>query len=177
MLASDQEIAKQFRAKYNTYVIPLANPDGVDHGHWRHNTGGIDLNRDWGNVNQTEVQAIQRYFKKKVAANNGTLYFGVDFHSTWEDIYYTLAPDTKTNSTGLVREMIQAMSQELNLDPNINDRVFGTNKRTSSEFFFFEFGAETLTYEIGDNTPRDLVKRKGEVSALKLMQLMLEIKD
>jgi len=28
-------------------------------------------------------------------------------------------------------------------------------------------------FEIGDNTPREFLKRKGEISAMKLMELML----
>ena len=32
---------------------------------------------------------------------------------------------------------------------------------------------EAVTYEVGDNTPRDFVRRKGEVAAKELMELML----
>ena len=39
-------------------VYPLMNPDGVDEGHWRHNTGGIDLNRDWAHYNQPETRQV-----------------------------------------------------------------------------------------------------------------------
>jgi len=35
-ICSDNEIAEKFRTNFNTYVVPLVNPDGVDHGHWRH---------------------------------------------------------------------------------------------------------------------------------------------
>jgi hypothetical protein len=172
-IASDLPIAQQFREVYSTYVVPLANPDGVDNGHWRHNTGGVDLNRDWGNVNQKEVQQIQKFMEDKVAKDQGKFYFGVDFHSTWEDIFYTMSPENESNMPGLVQEMISAMGTELGFEPNVNSKLFGEQKRTSSEYFFYTFGAETLTYEIGDNTPRDLVKKKGEVSALKLMEFML----
>ncbi|MEL6142690.1 MAG: M14 family metallopeptidase [Bacteroidota bacterium] len=174
-IAGDSETAKSFREQYNTYVVPLANPDGVDNGHWRHNAGGIDLNRDWRNVNQPEVAAIQQFMREKVANSNGQFYFGVDFHSTWEDIYYTMHPELKGNMPGLVDQMIEAMAQEIKeLTPNI--RPGGSQERgvTSSQYFFHEFGAEALTYEIGDNTPRDLLKKKGEVSAMKLMEIMIE---
>ena len=35
-----------FLEKYRVMVYPLMNPDGADLGHFRHNTGGVDLNRD-----------------------------------------------------------------------------------------------------------------------------------
>ncbi len=171
-LASDTDLAQQFRKEFNAYIIPFANPDGVDNGHWRHSTAGIDLNRDWKNVNQPEVAAIQSFLAEK--DEKGTFYFGVDFHSTWEDIYYTISPELKGNKPGLVPAMIQEMAQELKLNPNIRPGTSTERGATSSSYMFHVLGAEALTYEIGDNTPRDLVRKKGEVSALKLMKLLLE---
>ncbi len=173
-IASDDPLAVKFRQQYNTYVVPMANPDGVDHGHWRHNTGGIDLNRDWENVNQPEVAAIQQFLKNKVQKSGGKILFGVDFHSTWEDIYYTINPEQKGNWPGLVPQMIEAVAAELGLEPNIRPSDVGNITTNSSKYFFSEFGAEALTYEIGDNTPRDQLKRKGVVSAMKLMELLLQ---
>lgn len=174
VISSDHPIAAEFRKQYNTYVVPLANPDGVDNGHWRHNAGGIDLNRDWENVNQPEVAAIQAFMENKVNASGGKFYFGVDFHSTWKDIYYTISPEFKGNMPGLVPNMIDSMAKELALDPNIRPGKIEKVNINSSRYFFHQFGAESLTYEIGDNTPRDLLRRKGEVSALELMELLLD---
>ena len=101
------------------------------------------------------------------------IYFGVDFHSTWQDIYYTINPERKGNRPGLVPQMINAMAAELELTPNIRPSDVDSITINSSKYLFAEFGAESLTYEIGDNTPRDLLKRKGEVSAMQLMKLLL----
>jgi len=57
-IAGDSEQAKVFRQKFKVYNVPLMNPDGVDNGHWRHNMGGIDLNRDWQAFNQPETRAV-----------------------------------------------------------------------------------------------------------------------
>lgn len=177
-IASDHETAVQFRKLYKCYVVPLSNPDGVDLGHWRHSTAGIDLNRDWKNRNQPEVRAIQDFMKEKVAQSGGKFYFGVDFHSTWQDIYYTMHDSLRGNMPGLVVDMITKMAEDIEgLDPNIRPSKSPEQGPTSSHYFFHEFGAESLTYEIGDNTPRDLLKKKGELSAMKLMELMLERKE
>ncbi len=177
-ICSDHETAEAFRKEYTTYVVPLANPDGVDNGHWRHGAAGIDLNRDWINVNQPEVAAIQQFMKEKAAAG-GQFYFAVDFHSTWEDIYYTINPELEGNMPGLVPNMIVEMGKEIEgYEPNIRpSKDVVRTSPTSSSFFFFEMGAEALTYEFGDNTPRDRLREKGRLSAMKLMELMLEEGD
>ena len=173
-LCADTELAKTFRSKYNSYVVPVANPDGVYHGHWRHNRGGVDLNRDWEDFNQPETSAIRDFMMQLTASSGGKFYFGVDFHSTFEDIYYTIGPELEGNMPGLVPELIEATAQEFpDYTPNIKPRSAEDPRITSTSFLFFEFGAEALTYEIGDHTPRDFIQKKGEVSAMKLMELML----
>jgi predicted deacylase len=174
-LCADTELAKEFRSKYNTYVVPMANPDGVYHGHWRHNRGGVDLNRDWEDFNQPETSAIRDFMQQLTRSAGGKFYFGVDFHSTFEDIYYTIGPELEGNMPGLVPELIDATAQEFpDYTPNIKPRSEEDARITSTSFLFFEFGAEALTYEIGDHTPRDFIHKKGEVSATKLMELMLK---
>ena len=175
-ICSDHPIAKKFRKVYNTYLVPMVNPDGVDNGHWRHSTGGIDLNRDWQAAHQPETQAVQKFMRKIKARKGGKFYFAVDFHSTWEDIYYTVDPKLKGNMPGLVPKMIKAAAAEIpRYTPNIKPSM-GNDGRylTSARYFFWKHQAEALTYEIGDNTPRPLIKKKGKFSALKLMELMLK---
>lgn len=173
-ISAESDIAKSFRKRYNTYVIPLVNPDGVANGHWRHGMGGIDLNRDWEDFNQPETQSVRDFIKEKVDSSGGKIYFFVDFHSTWQDIYYTVDPKQKGNMPGLVPELIEATGQEFqNYEPNVKPSP-GTGKRvTSTSYFFYTYGAESLTYEIGDNTPREFIKHKGEVTAKKLMEIMM----
>ncbi len=174
-LCANTDIAKRFRATYTTYVVPLVNPDGVDNGHWRHNYGGVDLNRDWENFNQPETRAIRDFMRQKVSDTGGSFYFGVDFHSTWEDIFYTITPELIGNMPGLVPKVIEGLEDEFpGYKPNIRPSPGTGNKINSTAFFFFEFGAESFTYEVGDNTPRDFVRKKGETTAIKLMEQLLK---
>jgi predicted deacylase len=174
-LCAPTELAEAFRKKYNTYVVPMANPDGVFHGHWRHNRGGVDLNRDWHDFNQPETSAIRDFMKQKTKGDKGKFYFSVDFHSTFEDIYYTIDPKLEGNKPGLVPELIEATAKELpGYTPNVKPNSAEEPRITSTSFLFYEMGAEALTYEIGDGTPRDFIRQKGEVTATKLMELLLE---
>jgi len=171
-LCAENEVAENFRNEYLVFVVPLVNPDGVDNGHWRHNAGGIDLNRDWEDFNQPETQAIKNFVKNEIA-DGGKFYFAVDFHSTQEDIYYTINSEKKGNMPGLVPKLIQTVGDEIpGYEPNIKPNSDDEPKISSTSFFFYEFGAEAVTYEVGDETPREFIKQKGEITATKLMELM-----
>jgi len=53
-LLEDDSLARAFRKRFVTHLFPLLNPDGVVRGHWRNNTRGTDLNRDWEGFVQPE---------------------------------------------------------------------------------------------------------------------------
>lgn len=177
-ICAESEMAERFRNEYNVYVVPLVNPDGVDNGHWRHNAGGIDLNRDWEDFNQPETRIIRDFTKSKIKVSGSKFYLGIDFHSTMHDIYYTINPEKKGNMPGLVPAMIKAMGQEIDgYEPNIRPNTDDEPRISSLSYFFYQLGAEALTYEIGDDTSREFIKRKGELTALKMMELMLNDKS
>jgi hypothetical protein len=172
-LAADTKLAQRFRKDWTVYVVPLMNPDGVDGGFWRHNVGGIDLNRDWSDFNQPETRAVRDFLKQRVA-DGGKFYFGIDFHSTWDDIYYTLDPKFKGNMPGLVPEWLDKIQQAIpHYKPVIqpSDRLEPTT--VSRNYFLKEHGMEAIVFEIGDNTPRDVITEKGKVGATELMKLIL----
>ena len=171
-LCAENETSEIFRENYTVFVLPLVNPDGVDNGNWRHNSGGIDLNRDWEDFNQPETQAIKRLMEKQVA-NGAKFYFAVDFHSTQQDIYYTIDPKLEGNMPGLVPELIKTVGNEIeDYEPNIRPNDLNEPKISSTSFFFHEYGAESVTFEIGDETPRDFIKKKGELTAKILMEIL-----
>ncbi|WP_319480120.1 M14 family metallopeptidase [uncultured Draconibacterium sp.] len=173
-LCAPDELSEKFRKEYCIYVVPCVNPDGVDNGHWRHNAGGIDLNRDWEDFNQPETRAVRKFMQAKVAEQR-KFYFIIDFHSTYEDIYYTIAPELNGNMPGIVPKIIQAMAEDIpGYDPNIRPNAADVERINSTVSVFHEFGAEAVTYEVGDGTPRELIREKGKLTAVNLMEIMLE---
>lgn len=172
-LSKQNEKAEQFRDEYSIYVIPAVNPDGVENGHWRHGTGGVDLNRDWENFNQIETQVVRKFVENKTS-NGSKIIVSIDFHSTLKDIYYTISPELKGNMPGLIPNLINAVGQELEgYDPVVEPNPIDEPRISSTNYFFHEHKAEALTYEVGDNTPRDFIRTKAEVTAQKLMELLL----
>ncbi|MFV0388548.1 MAG: M14 family metallopeptidase [Pyrinomonadaceae bacterium] len=173
-LADKSTLSKTFRKDWAIYVVPLMNPDGVDEGHWRHNAGGIDLNRDWTVFNQPEDLAVSNFLKEREAATGGKFYFGIDFHSTWDDIYYPMAKEYKGNMPDLVYDWLDAIKKAIpNYEPNIRASDKAKPAIVSRNYFYFSHGMEAIVFEIGDNTSREFIKKKGTVGAEQLMKLML----
>lgn len=161
-----------FLEKYRVLVYPLLNPDGVDLGHFRHNTGGVDLNRDWSEYNQTEIEQVTKHIVNEVALNKNDVLLGLDFHSTYSDVYYTPDESVKRKIPDFTKKWLESIRTELKLD-NINEQAGAVTRPTSSGWFNKQFGATGITYEIGDDTPRDFIKLKGDVSAKAMMDYFL----
>lgn len=171
-LCRENQAAEKFREDFRVLVVPLANPDGVDNGHWRHNAHGIDLNRDWEDFNQPETQAIKNFVMQE-ADEGGKFIFAVDFHSTQEDIYYTIDPKLEGNMPGLVPRLIEAVAAQIpGYEPNIRPNAQDEPRISSTSFFFYTLGAESVTFEIGDNTPVERIALKGKLAAQKLMEIL-----
>lgn len=174
-LLGNDKLARAFRDDWAIYVVPLMNPDGVDEGHWRHNAGGVDLNRDWTVFNQPEGKAVSEFLKKREAESDGKFYFGIDFHSTWDDIYYPMDRKYQSSLPGLMYEWLDGIKKSIpGYEPNIKPSANAEPAIVSRNYFFLTHGMEAIVFEIGDNTPRDFIKKKGSVGATELMKLLME---
>jgi murein tripeptide amidase MpaA len=173
-IAFKSKLSNQFRKDWAMFVVPLMNPDGVDNGQWRHNGGGIDLNRDWAAFNQPETRAVRDFLKRKEAESGGKFYFGIDFHSTWDDIYYPFEKRfTQTNAPGLMWNWLDAITKSIpNYKPNIRPNEKPEPTIVSRNYFMIAHRMEAIVFEIGDNTPRGFIRTKGEAGADELMKLL-----
>ena len=173
-IAGKSSLARRFRNEWTMYVIPLMNPDGVDEGHWRHSAGGVDLNRDWTQFNQPEGLAVSRFLKRKEQETEGKFYFGIDFHSTWDDVYYPMPKEIEGNMPGLVYDWIDGLGRRI---PGYSPKVRPTQRLKpaiiSRNYFYYSHGMEAIVFEIGDRSPRKLIRKKGRAAAVELMNLVL----
>ncbi|MCB1023731.1 MAG: hypothetical protein KDB79_05045 [Acidobacteria bacterium] len=174
-IADNSKLSKKFREDWCIYVVPLMNPDGVDNGQWRHNAGGIDLNRDWTFFNQPEDLAVSKFLKRRELETGGKFYFGIDFHSTWDDIYYPMDKQYSGSMPNLVWDWLAKIESAI---PNYKLNIKPTQKAepaiVSRNYFFVSHRMEAIVFEIGDNTPRSFIKKKGNVGASELMKLLIE---
>lgn len=172
-LMANDKLARRFRKAVNILMVPLMNPDGVDNGHWRHNYGGVDLNRDWSQFNHPETRAVYDFMKAQ-QRQGANFRFGIDFHSTWADIYYTLDTSLVSELPGFTGKWLAGIEKQF---PGYQVNAKGSminSTAVSKNCWFAGFNMEALVYEVGDNTPRDFLREKGEVAAEQMMRLYLE---
>lgn len=167
-ILAKNKLSSRFKKKFDVVVIPSINPDGVDLGHWRHNAGGVDLNRDWDKFLQPETRAVSSYLKE-LASKGDSLRFCLDFHSTQEDVFYIVTEEKQS----ITQRWLAAIQQAIP-DYKVNQSFHGIGSATSKNWIYKQFGAEAVTYEVGDDTDRLLLKRIGETAADELMKILLE---
>lgn len=172
-LNGNTELAKTFRKHFIVKAYPILNPDGVVNGHWRHSAAGIDLNRDWINFNQPETRAVRDALSTYVSQNGWQLYYGIDFHSTNENIFYPILEEIKTFPDNLTQQWFKKVIEE-NPSLNFTSEEFDTSSPVSKNWFFHTFGSDALTFEVHDELSLEEIRILGENSANSLMQLLIE---
>ncbi len=174
-LLGDDELTQRFRKRFRVYAVPLLNPDGVVHGHWRHNTGGVDLNRDWGPFAQPETQLMRDLLVRIENSPVNDLRLMLDFHSTSRDLFYTFSDDMPSDPEFVMRDWLNRFQERMGdyqVDRQIRFAVEGNP--ISRAYAFGTYGAPAATYELGDETDRELIKKVGRESAIAMMEVMLE---
>lgn len=172
-LADNSKLSKSFLKEYTVLIYPLLNPDGVDMGHWRHNTGDVVLNRGWAYYRQPEIKQIADHIVKSVQENNSEVAAGLDFHSTYYDVYYTTARDLKTNYVTFTDDWLDYIRDNIE-GYEINYQSSGLGSPASKGWFITQFTVPGITFEIGDDTPPKFIEKKGKVSAKGMMKVLLE---
>ena len=172
-LTSNSDLAKEFRKRFTIKAYPMINPDGVANGHWRHNAQGIDLNRDWENFHQPETQAVKEALEAIRIDTTKQVFYGIDFHSTNENILYPIEERISTVPDNLTQQWALRIDQD---NPNLNFRVeeFDTSSPISKNWIFHTFGADAVTFEVEDELGENQIAALGKNSAQSLMRLLLE---
>ena len=173
-LLGRSKLACQFRDKFNIFIVPNINPDGVEAGHWRHNTNGIDLNRDWINFSQPEVIGVHKRIQQLVA-EGGEMAMAVDFHSTNKDVFYTMPSDYNVAYPHMVETWLKQLDDSLVVDFTVLPEP-GTSpgRGVFKQYFADEYQVHAITYEMGDNTNREVIRVVAEEAAESLMSTMLK---
>ena len=172
-LLEDTELARRFRERFRVSAVPLLNPDGVVKGHWRHNTGGVDLNRDWGPFTQPETQLMRDVL---VAIDNDPdkrLRLLLDFHSTGRDIFYTIPDELPTDPPLFTRDWLARYQDRMSGYEVTRDARHEAGRPISKAHAFDTYGVPAVTFELGDETDRTLIRRIGREAAIAMMEELL----
>lgn len=173
-IAGPSELARRFRRSFVTVVVPVVNPDGVAHGHWRHNAAGVDLNRDWGPFHQRETRALRDELLTIKFDRQRELRLFLDFHSTYRDVFYTQPTSSDGASGRFTTRWLTAIDGRFP-DYEVNrDGSHGLDSTTSKNWVHKTFDIPAITYEFGDESDRDRIRRIAYAAAEEMMRLMLE---
>ncbi len=171
------ELAQQFRARFNTAIVPFMNPDGVYHGYWRHNLGSTDLNRDWGPFAQPETQAVLRVLDRLAQRPDTRPVVFLDFHSTRRNVFYTQYVGEDGTDYGFTAKWLAQSRARLSDD--VVDYEFERAERpqselpTSKNYVHGRFAIPAITYEVGDETERGATVNAARVLAQEMMRILL----
>ena len=149
----------------------MPNPDGVDSGYWRHNSNGVDLNRDWIEFTQPETKAIKQFLESKVSLGL-KIEFAIDFHTSYSGPYLlTLDSFNQDLSKGLTKKWINNINSKSSF--LVEERKRSQKLPYCYNYFFNQFNSEAVTYEEGDEINRDTIKKRARVYAKQLINTLL----
>ena len=172
-ITGDSELAKKFRRQFQTVVIPLVNPDGVEHGHWRSTLGGIDPNRDWEKFTQPEPRATSQAILAAAKSAGARPFLFVDFHSTGEDVFYTQKDSELTFPTDFTKHWLGAIQDRFPDYKFKRDSGHNVNQPTSKHWAWTKLGCPGITYEFSYSTDRALIRKISAGAAEEMMKLLL----
>ena len=167
----EKTYGNDFFKKYEIWVFPCLNPDGVDMGHWRHNFNGIDLNRDWAYYRQPETDIVTTFIVDRARINKNRVMLSIDFHSTTQDIYYVFNDSFRSRLKGFTKKWTSEIDNAVYPFKTLySPEPMG--KPYSKTWFYKQFRAESITYEVGDETDRNIIRQKAEAAAISMMKLL-----
>ena len=172
---ADTELAGRFRARHAVLVVPLLNPDGVALGHWRHNAGRTDLNRDWGAFTQPETRSVARLLDT-LDASGIKLRLMLDFHSTRYTefkLFYTQREEEGVAPAAFATRWLNRVRQRL---PGVGftHRPTKSTSDTAKKYFFERYGIPAITYELGDEADPERIAEASPVFAEEMMRVLLQ---
>ena len=170
-ILNSEELTDSFLSKYRVLAFPIMNPDGVDLGHWRHNVGGVDTNRDWSFYRQPEIKQAVKFVTKQLKKNKSKLILGLDFHSTYEDIFYTNKTTQNTTLPDFKKEWFKRLEANIP-DYKVNEASNNSKSPVSKGWVLYGHNAVGITYEIGDETSKENIALIGRVSSEELMKIL-----
>ncbi|MEY4387590.1 MAG: hypothetical protein RLY20_2873 [Verrucomicrobiota bacterium] len=172
-IAGSSRLAKQFRRQFQTVVVPLVNPDGVEHGHWRHNLGGVDLNRDWQEFSQPETRAVSSFLAQTGRQPGALPFLFVDFHSTSSNVFYTQPDGQWMKPYDFARRWLERTTQRDAGFKIWRDAGHNVGLATSKAWANETFQIPAITCEFGSSTDRDEIRRFSRIAAEEMMRLLL----
>ncbi|MGK0305115.1 MAG: hypothetical protein ACI8UG_000861 [Gammaproteobacteria bacterium] len=173
-LAQGTQLQKAFLERFNVLIVPNLNPDGVAAGNWRQNSKGIDLNRDWGKFTQIETQRVKDKLDA-ILTGSQRIVFALDFHSTQQDIFYTMPTDYTVAPSQFSNDWLSKIKAQTVSSFVVRPKPGSSPGRgVFKQYIADKYKVHAVTFELGDNTQRELINHVASIAAQTLIEQMLE---
>jgi murein tripeptide amidase MpaA len=168
-----QSTQQAFLDRFNVLIVPNLNPDGVAAGNWRHNSKGIDLNRDWGKFTQIETQRVKAKLDV-ILTGPQRIVFALDFHSTQQDVFYTMPTDYTVAPSQFANNWLSKIKKQTVSSFVVRPKPSSSPGRgVFKQYIADEYQVHGVTVEFGDNTQRELIDHVARVSVHALIKQMI----
>lgn len=171
-LAAEDALARRFRERFGVLVVPMLNPDGVAAGHWRHDSAGIDLNRDWGPFRRPEPQLLRERLEALAGAGSRPVLL-LDFHSTWRDVLYTQPDDAAGARADFAGDWHRRINARLGAWGIDRGPGHNPGRPTLKTWAHETYGIPAITVELADDAPAERIRQVAGAAAEELMHLLL----
>jgi hypothetical protein len=172
-VTGDSQLARRFRHLFQVVVIPVVNPDGVEHGQWRSNLGGVDLNRDWEKFSQPETTQLRDFILRYAHAPGAQSALFVDFHSTGTNIFYGVPQDKTDASQDFEDNWLSALKRDCPEFQFVRDDAHNSGEATSKAWAHAVLHCPAITCEFSYDTDRALLRKAARIEAEDMMKLLL----
>ncbi|WP_371372361.1 M14 family zinc carboxypeptidase [Thalassotalea aquiviva] len=171
-ILSNSPLANQFRQRYNVIVLPNVNPDGVDLGYWRLNANLVDLDRDWQQQSQPEVQSISQYLKR-LARKGARFTLAIDFHAANKHRIKIMPGINKEQPSKMITRWLSDLDQ---LHPNFPLPTQKAQQVPGSFMTYFarQFDSQAVSVDLANNGNRKFIKTLAVDAANSMMRSMLQ---
>jgi len=141
-LTSDKEMAAQSRKKFNYFIVPMMNPDGVYNGTSRYNMEMEDLNNIWMNDEKTqpEVTGVKHWATAWLNQGNELdLFIDIHNHTQFHQYNVFIFQDNTLDPLADVMEKYWPI------------RIWHSEFRGSSCSYFYSMGIPSGTIELSQS--------------------------
>lgn len=167
-----QEGAELFET-HRLLIVPELNPDGIEGGFWRLNSGLVDLNRDWGPFSQPETRAVKAELDRLTQAGARPVLL-LDFHATRRNTFYTPRHEARLDPQNLASLWIAQIDQIYDGEMPEVSAGHNIDRPTAKVWFAEQFGAPGITVEYGDETARQEIDALSVAFAQALVTVLTD---
>ena len=114
-------LAHKFREKFETWILPIVNPDGVVAGNYRSNLQGKDMNRHFFSDQDPdakgqrcyEVELLREQLKSRFGEQRGQfkMFLDIHAHSTLNSIFIYAPESEKDSEKAYIQKFPQMLHQ------------------------------------------------------------------